>query len=171
MCPSLSNSVFLSHDLHFENITRLYFLCLNGVPTESYGESSFFPFRSVNRRSSEQERCFCQVRLPLVATHSGKVTEMVWETVDGDPGVRRDEHIFVGSKASWYGIADALPQFEEWPPGMEPLMTSVRAQKFEINLMPLLVIPAEADPELLGNPGFRLALAIASLAGMKSNIR
>ena len=36
---------------------------------------------------------------------------------NGDPGVRPGEHIFVKSKAPWYEIADALPQFEEWPPG------------------------------------------------------
>jgi hypothetical protein len=67
------------------------------------------------------ERCFCtKCGSPLVATHSGKVREVVLGTVDGDPGVRPSEHIFVGSKAPWYEIADALPQFEKWPPGMEP---------------------------------------------------
>jgi hypothetical protein len=40
-------------------------------------------------------------------------------TVDGDPGVRPGEHIVVGSRAAWYEIADALPQFEEWPPGVD----------------------------------------------------
>jgi hypothetical protein len=25
---------------------------------------------------------------------------------------------FVGSKASWHAIADTLPQWEQWPPGM-----------------------------------------------------
>ena len=56
----------------------------------------------------------------LSVTHSGKVTEVVLGTVDGDPGARPDEHIFVGSKAPWYEIVDALPQFEGWPPGMKP---------------------------------------------------
>jgi hypothetical protein len=71
--------------------------------------------------SPGKERCFCKkCGSPLVSTHSGKGTEVAWGTVDGDPGVRRGEHIFVGSKAPWYEIADALPQFEQWPPGMEP---------------------------------------------------
>ena len=71
--------------------------------------------------SPGKERCFCKkCGSPLVATHSGKVTEVVLGTVDGDPGARPREHIFVGSKAPWYEIADALPQFEEWPPGMDP---------------------------------------------------
>lgn len=68
-----------------------------------------------------RERLFCKIcGSPLVATHGGKVTEVVLGTVDGDPGVRPSEHIFVGSKAAWYEITDALPQFEEWPPGMAP---------------------------------------------------
>lgn len=37
--------------------------------------------------------------------------------LDDDPGLREQLHIFVGSKADWYEISDALPQFEEYPPG------------------------------------------------------
>lgn len=73
------------------------------------------------KSSPGRERCFCKrCGSPLVATHSGKVTEVVLGTVDGDPGVRPREHIFVGSKAPWYEITDGLPQYREWPPGMEP---------------------------------------------------
>ncbi len=36
--------------------------------------------------------------------------------IDGDPGVRPSVHIFTGSKAPWYSIADDLPQFERFPP-------------------------------------------------------
>ena len=39
---------------------------------------------------------------------------------DDDPGVRPAIHIFVGSKAPWWQIADDLPQFEEWVPGYGP---------------------------------------------------
>jgi hypothetical protein len=31
-------------------------------------------------------------------------------TLDDDPGVRPSLHLFVGSKAPWHDIADALPQ-------------------------------------------------------------
>lgn len=73
------------------------------------------------KSSPGRERCFCKkCGSPLVATHSGKVTEVVLGTVDSDPGVRPSEHVFVGSKAPWYEIADGLPQFEKWPPGMQP---------------------------------------------------
>ena len=37
-------------------------------------------------------------------------------TLATDPGKRPVCHIFVGSKAPWYEIADALPQFAEFPP-------------------------------------------------------
>lgn len=71
--------------------------------------------------SPGKERCFCrQCGAPLAAVLSGQVREIVLASVDGDPGVRPGEHIFVGSKASWYEISDALPQFEEWPPGVAP---------------------------------------------------
>lgn len=36
--------------------------------------------------------------------------------LDGDPGVRPQLHVFVGSKAPWYTITDDLPQHEEYPP-------------------------------------------------------
>jgi hypothetical protein len=35
---------------------------------------------------------------------------------DDDPGIRPERHIYVGSKAPWYEIADDLPQFAEMPP-------------------------------------------------------
>jgi hypothetical protein len=39
--------------------------------------------------------------------------------LDDDPGVRPQFHVFVGSKAPWFEITDALPQFEELPPPRE----------------------------------------------------
>ena len=37
-------------------------------------------------------------------------------TLDDDPGIRPESHIFVGSKASWFEITDDLPQFTELAP-------------------------------------------------------
>jgi hypothetical protein len=45
----------------------------------------------------------------------GEVTYLSLGTVTGDPGSRLADHIFVGSKAPWYEIADCLPQHDEWP--------------------------------------------------------
>lgn len=36
--------------------------------------------------------------------------------LDDDPGFRLQHHIFVGSKAPWFDIADDLPQHQEAPP-------------------------------------------------------
>jgi hypothetical protein len=52
----------------------------------------------------------------LAATDSGELNTVMLGTVEGDPGVRPGEHIFVGSKAPWHEIIDSLPRFEEWPP-------------------------------------------------------
>ena len=71
--------------------------------------------------SPGRQRCFCRrCGSPLVSTHDGVVGEVAAGTLDGDPGVRPREHIFVGSKAPWHEITDALPQYAQWPPGMEP---------------------------------------------------
>lgn len=56
----------------------------------------------------------------MVSAHSGVVGEVVIGTVDGDPGGRPREHIFVGSKAPWHTITDTLPQHREWPPEIAP---------------------------------------------------
>jgi hypothetical protein len=37
-------------------------------------------------------------------------------TLVDDPGIRPSFHIFVGSKASWHEITDALPQYAKLPP-------------------------------------------------------
>ena len=41
-------------------------------------------------------------------------------SLDDDPGAREELHIFVGSKAPWYEIADDLPRHEAYPPGPYP---------------------------------------------------
>ena len=37
-------------------------------------------------------------------------------TLDDDPGIRPESHIFVRSKAPWFEITDNLPQYEGYPP-------------------------------------------------------
>ena len=62
-------------------------------------------------------RCFCRkCGSPLGAVdEAGKLSWVSLGTVEGDPGVRPEAHIFVGSKAPWHEIADDLPRFDEWP--------------------------------------------------------
>jgi len=37
-------------------------------------------------------------------------------TLDGDPGLRPERHVFVANKAPWFEITDDLPQHQGWPP-------------------------------------------------------
>ena len=61
--------------------------------------------------------CFCsECGSSLAGTENGRVTSITLATVDGDPGIRPESHIFTGSRAHWHDITDALPQFDEWPP-------------------------------------------------------
>ena len=56
---------------------------------------------------------FCRVcGSSLGVPTDGKLSDLALGTLDGDPGVRPTEHIFVGSKAAWYEITDDLPQHE-----------------------------------------------------------
>jgi hypothetical protein len=40
--------------------------------------------------------------------------------LDDDPGGRPICHVFTGSKAPWFEITDALPQYEAFPTGSVP---------------------------------------------------
>lgn len=52
----------------------------------------------------------------LCGMHQGRVHGVTLGTVNGDPGVEIQMHIFVGSKAPWDHIGGSAPQFEEKPP-------------------------------------------------------
>lgn len=39
--------------------------------------------------------------------------------LEDDPGIAPHAHLFVGSKAPWHTITDALPQYEAWPPHIQ----------------------------------------------------
>jgi len=60
--------------------------------------------------------CFCRhCGSTLCGVAGGEVHGVTLGSVDGDPGVDVQMHIFVGSKASWDHIGGAAPQFEEGP--------------------------------------------------------
>ena len=61
--------------------------------------------------------CFCrECGSSLAGTEKGRITSVTLGTVEGDPGIKPESHIFVASKADWDEITDDLPQFEERPP-------------------------------------------------------
>jgi len=63
-------------------------------------------------------RAFCRVcgsNLPVLEDEGAHVI-IPAGTIDGDPMVRPVVHIHTASKAAWYEITDALPQFAAFPP-------------------------------------------------------
>lgn len=51
----------------------------------------------------------------ICGTHKGQVHGVTLGTVNGDPGVQIEAHIFVGSKAPWDHIGGPTPQFDAFP--------------------------------------------------------
>jgi hypothetical protein len=52
----------------------------------------------------------------LCGTAGGGVHGITLGSVDGDPGVQIEMHIFVGSRAPWDHIGGPAPQFDGFPP-------------------------------------------------------
>lgn len=57
----------------------------------------------------------CGGEAPQVSLARGTVNVPAG-TLDTDPGMRAQAHIFTGSKAPWFEITDELPQYPEGPP-------------------------------------------------------
>ena len=79
------------------------------------GESDVAAFQS----SPDVMRTFCKrcgSRLQFLRVSRPQSFSIAVGTLDEDPGVRPMHHIFVGSKAPWFEIADALPRHAERPP-------------------------------------------------------
>ena len=72
------------------------------------------PLVTVYRVPSGGEWYFCsKCGSTLAGGENGTIMNITLGTVQGDPAIRPDSHIFVGSKASWYEITDDLIQFQE----------------------------------------------------------
>lgn len=65
------------------------------------------------------QRDFCRTCGSSLFFRFAPLPEAIWVavgTLDGDPGMRPQAHIFAASRASWCPIADGLPRFDEYPP-------------------------------------------------------
>ena len=74
------------------------------------------------RASDSAEREFCGRCGSKLFYRADAMPEFIWIAAgvfDADPRVRSSHHIFVGSKAPWYAITDALPQHAAFPDGDE----------------------------------------------------
>lgn len=62
--------------------------------------------------------CFCATcGTTLCGTHEGEVHGVTLGSVDGDPGIQLEMHIFVSSKAPWDHIGGSAAQYPESSPG------------------------------------------------------
>jgi hypothetical protein len=71
------------------------------------------------RSSADTVRSFCRTcGSPLVNLWDGDPESfgLALGTLDDDPGVRPERHVFVGSKAPWFEITDALPRHDGFAP-------------------------------------------------------
>jgi hypothetical protein len=79
------------------------------------GEADIVPYHS----SPGKSRCFCRRCGSHVFARMDSRPEIVLiraGSLDGDPGMRPQVHIWVKAKAPWDEILDDLPQFEEGLP-------------------------------------------------------
>ena len=69
--------------------------------------------------SSRIERSFCDTCGANFTFRFDGLPDAVWIAaglLDDTPELAPQRHLFVGSKASWHEITDALPQHEAYPP-------------------------------------------------------
>jgi hypothetical protein len=68
--------------------------------------------------SPGEHRTFCSVcgsNLVTIFDSNPQWLGFPLGTLDDDPGVKPEFHVFVGSKAPWHDITDELPQWSEFP--------------------------------------------------------
>src|SRR5262245_9737665 len=80
------------------------------------GEDLLVSYKPPTARFFTQVFCrTCGSPMPRVDRERG-IAVIPMGSLDDDPGVRPQRHIFAGSKAPWYDIPDDLPQDAELPP-------------------------------------------------------
>ncbi len=92
------------------------------VATEALVVTSGVEFISKYQSSTNRKKCFCSKcgsQLFIRRLDKPAFTVVTLGTIDDDPQVRPERHVFVASKAPWHDIADALPRFKIYP-GFEP---------------------------------------------------
>jgi hypothetical protein len=90
------------------------------VPTDMLAVTSGADLLSEYQSSPNRRKCFCSncgSQLFIRRLDKPEFTVVTLGTTDADPRARPERHVFIGSKAPWYEIADALPQFTIYPGG------------------------------------------------------
>jgi hypothetical protein len=68
----------------------------------------------VGEPNANDTRCAACGSLLFSVVRDGAYVHVALGSLVGTPTIRPTAHIFVGSKAPWFRIADDLPQFEEY---------------------------------------------------------
>jgi hypothetical protein len=92
------------------------------VATEAFVVTSGAEVIREYQSSTNRKKCFCSKcgsQLFIRRLDKPAFTVVTLGTIDDDPQVRPERHVFVASKPPWHDIADALPQFKIYP-GFEP---------------------------------------------------
>jgi len=106
---------------HCSQCRRLHgaaFASFGGVPRDKFRYVSGEADLEIYASSKEIDRVFCRQRGSNILADFVPEPDMLYitmGTIDGDPKCPPGYHQFVGSKAPWYEIGDALPQHAEWP--------------------------------------------------------
>jgi len=80
------------------------------------GEDRLSAYKIPEARFFTQVFCrTCGSPMPRIDRERG-LAAVPMGSLDDDPGIRPQAHIFVGSMAPWYQITDKLPQYAEYPP-------------------------------------------------------
>ena len=98
----------------------------HGAAFASYGHVRYADFRVTTgaeaiasyQASPHAIRTFCRrcgSNLQWRPTGNAEYFALALGTLDDDPGIRAERHIFVASKAPWYAIADDLVQYAAYP--------------------------------------------------------
>ena len=78
------------------------------------GEEQLSHYKS----SEDMGTYFCSVcGSPLAGTYRGQIGWVALGCVDGDPGLKVEKHIFMGSKAPWETGPNEALQYDEFPGG------------------------------------------------------
>jgi hypothetical protein len=81
------------------------------------GESGVMIFGEADSHDAHCNRCGS---LLYSVVREGAFVHVAMGTLVDAPSILPDKHIFVGSKAPWFTIADDLPQYEEFLPAAAP---------------------------------------------------
>ena len=83
------------------------------VRTESFAITAGEPLLTAFESSPRKWRYFCsRCGTPMysAADATAQIRSVRCGTLDGDPGLRPSQHVYVASKAPWTEICDGLPQ-------------------------------------------------------------